>query len=71
MLKYLEGESDPVEMLNITSSDLDHVKSKALLTGIFYRFNTQSSLVKIDMATRGTILIGMKSVIECFEEIGN
>lgn len=69
MLKYLEGESDPSEMLNITSSDLDHLKSKALLTGIFYRFDTQSALVKMDLGTKGTILIGMKSVIECFEEM--
>ena len=71
LLKYLEGESDPVELLNITGSDLDHLKSKALLTGIFYRFNTQAVLVKMDAPTKGTILIGMKSVIECFEEIGN
>jgi len=71
MLKYLEGESDPAELLNITASDLDHLKSKALLTGIFYRFDTQSILMKIDLGTRGTLLIGMKSIIECFEEIGN
>jgi hypothetical protein len=71
LLKYLEGESEPKEILNITSTDLDHLKSKAFLTGIFYRFDTQSDLVKIDIATKGTVLIGMKSVIECFEEIGN
>jgi hypothetical protein len=71
MLKYLEGESDPAELHNITGSDLDHLKSKALLSGIFFMFDTQSSLVKMDITTKGTILIGLKSVIECFEEIGN
>ncbi len=71
MLKYLEGESDPAELHNITGSDLDHLKSKALLSGIFFMFDTQSSLVKMDITTKGTLLIGMKSVIECFEEIGN
>ena len=34
MLKYLEGESKPDEIFHITSSDLGHLKSKALLTGI-------------------------------------
>jgi hypothetical protein len=71
MLKYLEGESDPAELLNITAIDLEYLKSKALLSGIFYRFDTQPIFMKIDSGTRGTILIGMKSIIECLEEIGN
>ena len=71
MLKYLEGESDPAELLNITGSDLDHLKSKALLSGTFYRFDTQPILMKMDSGTKGTILIGMKSIIEFFEEIGS
>jgi len=71
LIKYLEGESQPSDIRNITSSDLDHLKSKALLTGIFFRFNTKNALLKMDTTTKGTLLIGMKSVIECFEEIGN
>jgi len=69
LLKYLEGESDPDERLDITSIDLQHLESKAFLTGIFYRFNTREPLLKMDGKTRGTLLIGMKSLIECFEEI--
>jgi len=69
LLKYLEGESDPVEKLTITSSDLGHLKSKALLTGIFYRFDTRSPLLNMNPKTKGILLIGMRSLIECFEEI--
>jgi len=70
MLKYLESESNPAEIRHITSSDLGHLKSKALLTGIFYRFNTKAALMKMDTTTKGILLIGMKSLIKCFEEIG-
>jgi len=48
LLKYLEGASEPEEKLDITSSDLDHLRSKALLTGIFYRFDTRVPLMKMD-----------------------
>jgi hypothetical protein len=67
-----KGEFDLTQqLLNITGSDLDHLKSKALLSGIFYRFDTQPILMKMDSGLEGTLLIGMKSIIECFEEIGN
>jgi len=69
LLKYLEGEPDPDEKRYVTSSDLGILRSKALLTAIFYRFKNQKSLIEMNIETKGIVLIGLKSLIECFEEI--
>ena len=69
LLKYLEGEPESDEKRYVTSSDLGNLRSKALLTGIFYRFKNQKSLIEMDVETKGIVLIGLKSLIECFEEI--
>ncbi len=69
MLKYLDGEDGKEEQSFIVASDLSHLKSKALLTGIFHQFNNKDSLKKMDKKKRGVIIIGMKSLIECFETI--
>jgi hypothetical protein len=46
------------------------LSSKALLAGIFLRFNTQYALTRIKTETKGILLIGIKSLIESLEEIG-
>lgn len=69
LLKYLEGEPGHEGKLEVIASDLEHLNSKALLTGLFLRFNTQNELINMKPETRGILLIGMKSLIECFEEI--
>jgi hypothetical protein len=69
LLKYLEGEPGQKEKTEVITSDLEHLNSKALLTGIFLRFNTQEALIKMKTETKGILLIGMKSLVECFEEI--
>ena len=71
LLRYLDGESSAAERRNITSSDLSKLRSKALLAVIFYRFENQKSLLEMDIEAKGVTLIGMKSLIECFEEIEN
>lgn len=67
MLKYSEGESTENEKLEIYSSDLQNLKSKSLLSAIFFRFNDRPTLRNMDIEKRGIILIGIKSFIECFE----
>lgn len=69
MLKYLEGEPTEKQKSAIIGSDLDQLKSKALLTGIFFRFKTNKTLLGIQSEKAGIILIGMKTLIECMEEI--
>lgn len=69
LLKYLKGEPGHEKKSKIIASDLGHLNSKALLTEIFLRFNTQDALINMKAETKGILLIGMKSLVECFEEI--
>lgn len=69
MLKYFEGENEPNAQNNVVKSDLRHLHSKALLTGIFFQFNHKKPLIEMNPEKKGIILIGMKSLIECFDEI--
>jgi hypothetical protein len=69
MLKYMEGEPTEKEKSAIIDLDLGQMKSKALLTGIFFRFITNKTLAGIKNRKGGIILIGMKTLIECMEEI--
>lgn len=68
MLKYAEGESCGQRAI-IYDHDLQNLKSKALLTAILFRFNSQPNLSNMDGEMRGMILIGIKTFIECFEII--
>jgi hypothetical protein len=69
MLKYMEGEPMAKQKSATIGSDLDHLKSKALLTRIFFRFKTNKTLLGIQSEKAGIILIGMKTLIQCMEEI--
>ena len=69
MLKYIEGESGQIVQNNVVESDLRHLHSKALLSGIFFQFNQKKPLIEMNNEKKGIILIGMKSLIECFDEI--
>jgi hypothetical protein len=69
MLKYTEGEPEENEKLEIFSYDLQNLKSKSLLAAIFLRFNERAVLVNMDFNNKGAVMIGIKSFIECFEEI--
>ena len=66
MLRYAEGDSTDQSAI-LYSSDLQNLRSKALLTAILLRFNNRPDLVSMDMKTKGMILIGIKTFIECFE----
>lgn len=69
MLQYFEGEQGQSAKLELIASDLGHLKSKSLFTGIIFQFNQKATLLGTKNETRGIILIGLKSLIECFEEI--
>lgn len=66
---YLEGEPTEKQKSVIIGSDLDPLQSKALLTGIILRFKTNKTLLEIQSEKAGIILIGMKTLIQCMEEI--
>lgn len=65
MLDYLSGETSEKIKRDITEMDLSTLDSKALLTGIFYRYNRRNALRNIHME----LIIGLKTLIECFERI--
>lgn len=69
MLKYFEGEQSKNSKQEVISSDLEHLKSKSLFTGVIFQFNQKTALLNMKSETRGIILVGLKSLIECFEEI--
>ncbi|MDA3882164.1 MAG: hypothetical protein PF481_02665 [Bacteroidales bacterium] len=69
MLKYLEGEQGKNAKMEFISTDLENLKSKSLFTGIIFQFNEKIALLDMNNETRGIILVGLKSLIECFEEI--
>jgi len=69
LLKYLEGAPGQEEKSKVVASDLAHLNSKALLSGLFLRFNTQIDLNTMNAETKGILMLGMKSLVECFEEI--
>jgi hypothetical protein len=69
MLKYSDGESKEKDKLEIYSYNIQNLKSKSLLTAIFFRFNERPILLKMDIEKRGAVMIGIKSFIECFETI--
>lgn len=69
MLKYSEGESEEKNKLEIFSYDLQNLKSKSLMSSVFFRFNERPTLKNMEIQKKGSIMIGIKSFIECFETI--
>lgn len=67
MLKYMDGAESREEQTFITRSDLYNLKSKALFSGVMFLFDHLQSLARMSMYEKGIILVGMKSLIECFE----
>ncbi len=69
MLKYADGESNERDKLEIYGADIQHIKSKALLTAILFRWNERPTLRQMNTTAKGAVLIGAKSFIECFESV--
>ena len=67
MLKYMDAAENWEEQTFITRSDLSKLKSKALFSGVMFLLNHLQSLARMNMYEKGIILVGMKSLIECFE----
>lgn len=69
LLKYYEGEQGQKASMEFISTDLKHLKSKSLFGAITFQFFEKTPLLEMENENRGIILVGMKSLIECFEEI--
>lgn len=68
-LKYLEGEPNQKTKEQTTDLNLGALKSKALFSVVLFKIKDGAALKKLDIEFIGIILLGMKSLIECFEQI--
>ena len=68
MLQYAEGENAE-QRKAIYGRDLQNLKSKDLLMAVFFCFDNRSTLINMNSQTKGIIIIGIKSFIECFETV--
>lgn len=67
--KYLDTERSKEDFIKTTSINLENIQSKALIAGILLRFDVTPVLSNFKGDLKGMVLIGIKSLIECFEEI--
>jgi len=70
LVRYFEKESKKGKG-EVLRSDLGSLKAKALYVGIINIFDIHNSLNKGESETIAILLIGMKSLIECFEELAH
>jgi len=68
-LQYLSKEDDTNEILKVTHLDLDNMQAKYLFSYISTQFEEKQVLQEMDPQARGICLIGVKSIIEGFEEL--
>jgi len=69
MLNSIEDNVDTNYKNDVITSDLNNLKSKALLVGVLSIFNHKKALIDLDEEKKDVIIIGMKSIIECFDDI--
>ena len=69
MLRYMEGEPTQKEKGKVVSCDFEKIKSRSLLAAVLLRYSERPVIVKMDEQMKGHIFIGIKSFIECFENL--
>ena len=69
MLRYMEGEPTQKEKGKVVSYDFEKIKSRSLLAAVLLRYSESPVIVKMDMQMKGHIFIGIKSFIECFDNL--
>ena len=69
MLKYMEGEPTQKEKGKVVSYDFQKIKSRSLLAAVLLRYSDRPVIAEMDEQMKGHIFIGIKSFIECFENI--
>ena len=69
MLRYMEGEPTQKEKGKVVSYDFEKIKSRSLLAAVLLRYSERPVIVKMDEQMKGHIFIGIKSFIECFENL--
>lgn len=68
LIRYFERETEEAK-LKLIELDFDHLKAKALYTGVMHILKINNPLNSKNSQTHAVSLVGMKCLIECFEEI--
>ncbi len=68
-LQYLDGEPDEKTKGQTTEINLGVLKSKALFTAVLFKVKEGPALKKLNPESSAIMLLGLKSLIECFEDI--
>lgn len=66
-LKYFSGESIKENQLDTNDKYLSNLNYKSLFTGILFMSNTQKGLKNMKSETKGIVVLGMKTLIDCLE----
>ena len=66
-LKYFSGEPTKKNQLETNEQYLSNLNYKSLFTGILFMSNTQIGLKKMNSETKGIVILGMKTLIDCLE----
>jgi len=66
-LKYFSGESTRERQLETNEQYLSNLNYKSLFTGVLFMSNTQIGLKKMNAETKGIVILGMKTLIDCLE----
>jgi hypothetical protein len=66
-LKYLSGEQNDKNKSEVNKHFLSNLRYKSLLTGILVMSNTQKGFKQMNGESKGIILIGIKTLIDCLE----
>lgn len=69
MLEYFKGEAGESEKIQFVASDLGNLRSKPLFTAVLTQLNQKRGILNMNEEIRGIVFIGLKGLIECFEEI--
>ena len=68
-LQYLSGESSYQAQELTTGLNLSQLKSKALFTAVLFKIKKGETLKNLEQHTSAIIILGMKSLIEAFENV--
>jgi hypothetical protein len=68
-LQTLERLASRKQKDTVITNDLNKVTSKALVALMFTEFKERKALNALDPHTKGILLVGLKSFIQCFEDI--
>ena len=69
ILKYVQNEKKPHSVDSVFKDDLQKLKSPILFGDVLSRFDLRKPLAEMEMQQKFILIAGIKSLIECFEDL--